>query len=122
MWNKPTKERLEQIPGLYKTENVPLQEKLIYLHFFIGNCDWFVAEFDGLDTCFGFVILDGEFENAEWGYFALSELGDLNLQGIEIDCELEENWQLRPAKQVNRISDAQGWLKTSMIKMRGNNV
>jgi len=28
MWNKPSKERLAQIPGLYETEKVPLQEKI----------------------------------------------------------------------------------------------
>ena len=40
-------ERLEKIPRLYETEHVPLKDKLIYLHFFIGACDWFIAEFDG---------------------------------------------------------------------------
>ena len=43
MWNEPTKEQLAKIPGLYETEGIPLKDKLIYLHFFIGGCDWYVA-------------------------------------------------------------------------------
>jgi len=49
MWNLPTIGRLKQIPELYETENTPLKDKLIYLHFFIGACDWYIAEFDHQD-------------------------------------------------------------------------
>lgn len=58
MWNIPDKLRLDQIPRLYETESVPVQDKLIYLHFFIGGSDWYVAEFEGEDTFFGYVILN----------------------------------------------------------------
>jgi hypothetical protein len=47
MWNEPDKEQLLKIPKLYETEDVPLKDKLIHLHFFIGGCDWHVAEYDG---------------------------------------------------------------------------
>jgi hypothetical protein len=47
MWNEPTNERLAQIPKLYETEEISLKDKTIYLHFFIGGCDWYVAETDG---------------------------------------------------------------------------
>lgn len=45
---------------------MPLAEKIIYLHFFIGACDWYVAELDD-DTweSFGYTDL-GEAQNAEW--------------------------------------------------------
>ena len=43
MWNIPSEERLKRIPRLYETEKVPLKDKLIYLHFFIGGCDWYIA-------------------------------------------------------------------------------
>jgi len=39
MWNIPSKERLEKIPKLYETESIPLEDKMIHLHFFIGGCD-----------------------------------------------------------------------------------
>ena len=68
MWNIPSKERLNKIPKLYETEEIPLDKKLIYLHFFIGGSDWYIAEFDGDDIFFGYVILNGDMECAEWGY------------------------------------------------------
>ena len=68
MWNTPIAERLSKIPRLYETEHIPLQDKLIYLHFFIGGCDWYIAEYDGEDLFWGFAILNDEFQNAEWGW------------------------------------------------------
>jgi hypothetical protein len=65
MWNEPSRERLAKIPRLYETENVRLQDKLIHLHFFIGACDWFIAEFDGEDVFWGFAILNDDYEMAE---------------------------------------------------------
>ena len=57
MWNTPNKIRLATIPALYATDEIPAKEKLIHLHFFLGGCDWYVAEFDGSDLFWGFVIL-----------------------------------------------------------------
>ena len=68
MWNTPGEEQLNRIPRLYETENTPAEEKLIYLHFFIGGCDWYIAEYDGGDLFFGFAILNGDDENAECGF------------------------------------------------------
>ena len=31
------------------------------------------------------------------------------IEDIEIDCELEELWKIRPAKEINLICKAQGW-------------
>jgi len=112
MWNEPSKKRLDKIPRLYDTEDIPLKEKNIHLHFFLGSCDWFAAEFDGDDVFFGFVVLNGDLEMAEWGYFSLSELKEIRTRhGFEIDCELEEYWKVRPAKDVGLIAKAQDWKK-----------
>ena len=86
MWNEPSQKQLAEIPKLYETEKVPLREKLIYLHFFIGNCDWYIAEFDGQDIFWGFSILNQDYQNAEWGYISFAELRFININGIEIDC------------------------------------
>jgi hypothetical protein len=103
MWNIPTKERLEKIPLLYETENIPLKDKLIYLHFFIGGCDWWAAEYDGEDLFWGFVNLSDD-DYAEWGYFSLDELKSIKIQGwLEIDCETEENWTVKKASEINGI-------------------
>ena len=109
MWNSPGIERLARMPGLYETENIPLQEKMIHLHFFIAGCDWYVAEFDG-DLFFGFAILNGDLEIAEWGYVSLDELADLKIGGwLEVDCETEKSWRIRPACEVEKIRMACSW-------------
>lgn len=96
MWNVPSKERLDKIPRLYATEKVPVPDKLIYLHFFIGSCDWYIAEYDGDDTFFGYAILNGDLECAEWGYVSFAELKEVRVQGwCEVDCELETIWRVK---------------------------
>ena len=103
MWNEPSQERLSRIPRLYETEQTPIKDKLIHLHFFIGGCDWYIAEFDGDDLFFGFAILNNDTDNSEWGYVSFAELKSLSIRGIEIDCELEEFWSPKPASQIPRI-------------------
>jgi hypothetical protein len=103
MWNEPSKERLDRIPRLYETENVPLPDKLIHLHFFIGGCDWFVAEYDGEDLFFGYAVLNGDYDNAEWGYVSLSELKAVRVGFLEVDCESEDAWAIRKASQIPAI-------------------
>ena len=103
MWNPPSVELLNQIPRLYTTEHVQLREKVIHMHFFIGGCDWFVSEYDGEDLFFGYAVLNDDMQNAEWGYFTLSELKDINIHGLEIDCDLY--WKPMPAGEIERIKD-----------------
>ena len=100
MWNTPTEKRLKTIPKLYETEGVALKDKLIYLHFFIGNSDWYIAEFDGKDTFWGYAILNGDDQNAEWGYISFQELREIKIGYVEIDCELENLWLIKPASQI----------------------
>ena len=103
MWNEPSKDRLAAIPRLYETEHVPLQDKMIHLHFFIAGCDWYVAEFDGDDLFWGFAILHNDFVNAEWGYISFAELKAVRLKGwLEVDCDL--HWKVRKASEVDRIA------------------
>jgi len=112
MWNIPNKERLAKIPKLYQTENTPLKEKLIHLHLFIGGCDWYICEFDGEDLFWGFAILNNDLQNAEWGYISFGELKPIKVQGwLEVDCELEEFWQVKRAIEIDKIRIAHGWLK-----------
>mgnify|MGYP006420742151 FL=1 len=111
MWNEPTKERLARIPKLYDTEEIPVQGKEIYLHFFLGGSDWFISETNGEDIMFGFCILNNDYEMAEWGYVSLSELRSIKIEGwLEVDCELEDHWKVRPAKDVDQIRKACGWM------------
>ncbi len=109
MWNAPSKRQLAKLPKLYETESVPLKDKIIHLHFFIGSCDWYIAEFDTDDNMFfGFSILNQDYQNAEWGYISFGELKSIKVQGwLEIDNDL--HWKVRPAREVKEICQAQGW-------------
>ena len=125
MWNEPTKERLNKMPSLYATEGISLQQKMVWLHFFIGGCDWWAVEFDheGGDLFFGFVVLNNSYDNSEWGYFSLSEMRSIKISGfLEIDCELPEYWEVRPASMVNDICLAQGWPMPNFASKRIDNI
>jgi len=116
MWNEPTKERMNKIPKLYETEDVPLKEKQVHLHFFIGGCDWYICETNGKDIMWGFCILNDDYEMAEWGYVSLAELRHIKVGGwLEVDCESEEFWEVRRAIDVDKIRFAQGWNKEDSL-------
>lgn len=104
MWNIPSEERLKRIPRLYETEHIPPRDKLIYLHFFMGGCDWYISEYDGEDLFWGYTILNEDHENAEWGYISFSELKAIKMEGwLEVDCEVEEFWKIRKASEIEKI-------------------
>ena len=108
MWNVPTEEQLASIPRLYEAEHITLRDKIIHFHFFIGGCDWYIAEFDSKDTFFGFTILNGDLQNAEWGYVSFKELKDIKIGGyLEVDHNLY--WDPRPSREVKLICKAHGW-------------
>ena len=89
MLNAPTPDVLAAIPGLYRTEETPIAQKTIHLHFFISACHWFAAEFDGNDLFFGYATL-GDAINAEWGYFSLKELRETRMMAPILDMETGE--------------------------------
>jgi hypothetical protein len=89
------------IPDLYSTENIATEDKMIHCHFVFGHCHWFAAEYDKNDTCFGYVILNGDFQNAEWGYFSLQELQEVSLGSFHV--QIDTNWKVQPAKNIELI-------------------
>ena len=102
MWNIPSKKRLAKLPKLYETEGTPLKDKMIYFHFFIGGCDWYISEYDGEDLFFGFAILNNDMQNAEWGYISFRELKEIKVNGwCEIDNDL--HWEIKKASEVPKI-------------------
>lgn len=105
MWNKPTLKRLSKIPDLKATEDVPVKDKKVYLHFFIGGCDWYVVEYDKKDTFFGFAILNNDVDNAEWGYFSFIELLHLKIGFVEVDCEKTTYFPVQKISKISRINN-----------------
>ncbi len=104
MLNKPSEAQFRKLPGLYQTEDIPAVDKLMHLHFFLGDSHWFVAEFDGEDLFFGFAVLGGDLINAEWGYFSLTELDSVKVLGVfSVVCD--QNWQPTPAGEIDIIKE-----------------
>lgn len=106
MWSPPTESQLAKLPRLYETEQTDLQDKIVHLHFFIFGSDWYAVEFDGEDIFFGYVILNNDDQMAEWGYFSLSELKAINVNGFEIECD--QYWTPKLAKDINKIRKGMG--------------
>jgi hypothetical protein len=106
MWNKPTENQLSKLPELYSTESIPLMEKVIHMHFFLGGCDWYVAEYDKeSQNIFGFAILNNNYQMAEWGYFNFNELCELKVKFVEVDRDIHFTQTM--AKCIDKIKRAE---------------
>jgi len=96
MWNTPNSEQLARIPRLgSQLENPDLEtgDIMMHLHFYVGSCDWWIAEFDGEDTFYGFACL-GDSSSAEWGTVSFSELRKLMVNVPMKDEQSGESWQI----------------------------
>lgn len=81
-------------PKLYATEKLPMRDKVIHAHFFVGACDWWLAEYCAETLAFGYVNL-GDPQCAEWGYFDLAELAALSVEhpaGFPLVVERDLHW------------------------------
>jgi hypothetical protein len=101
MWNTPTPKDLSKLPGFGEQEKTPMRNQLIHMHFFIGGSDWWITEFDGEDTFFGFCRLNGDDINSEWGYVSFTELKEINVNGIEVDRDMY--WNPKPCSEIEAI-------------------
>jgi len=46
---------------------------------------------------------------AEWGYISFKELCEISVHGVEIDCEFEEHFPIRKAKEIENICKGNRW-------------
>ena len=82
-------ELVEQIPGLYETEDTQLEDKVVFAHYFCGAADWYVCELDReTGEMFGHCDLGLGFP--EWGYVRIQDLAELRGQfGLPVERELD---------------------------------
>lgn len=83
---------INTMPGTYETEETETPDKIVYLHYFKGGSDFYIIEKDkGSDQdpepgkqfqAWGYAVLNGDHENAEFGYINIHEL--IN-NGVELD-------------------------------------
>ncbi len=77
---------IEQMPKTYETDGQDENKKMVYLHYFSSGSDWYILEKDSEKDqlqAFGYVILNGDFQNAEYGYISIEELKSIGR--IELD-------------------------------------
>lgn len=104
MLKQPTEEELSKVPELYKTEKIPLSERDVYFHFFCGNNDWWILEYDPKDRLF-FCI--AKIFVYEMGYVSFDEMKDVKAFGM-MEIERDTNFKV---KKVKDIDELKGWLK-----------
>lgn len=94
-----TKTVAKKLPTLRAQENA--SDPVVHAKFFnpCGAATWYVLEFDGEDTFFGYVNL-GDHDNAELGYFSLAELQSIRVFGGRLGIERDLHWDPTPLSKV----------------------
>jgi hypothetical protein len=91
----------EAIPALYATDRIPVAEKMIVAHYFVGGCDWWITEYNPADgIAFGYACL-GDPTMAEWGYVSLVELEEIVIRpsvGLPIPMVVERDLHWNPTR------------------------
>lgn len=88
------------LPPLYANEGMSLDDAVVILRLFSpygnGKMTWYVTEFDGKDTMFGFVALG--MGGDEWGPMSLSELESLDVPGFRGLQAVERDTSWKPTR------------------------
>lgn len=61
----------------------------VAFHYFVGNSDFYISQLYPDGTAFGYTILNGDVEMAEWGYQNIEEIINVS-QWIEMDYHVPE--------------------------------
>ena len=105
MIDEPSQEDLAKLPSLGSTEDLNWRDIVIHLHFKLGPCDWYAAEYDSqARTLFCFVVLNDDLANAAWEITSYDELRAMDVNGDQVTRD--EAWEPKPAGTIPRIYDA----------------
>jgi ppGpp synthetase/RelA/SpoT-type nucleotidyltranferase len=86
--------RFIDIPKLYFQDEKG-KNAIVYLHYFSSGSDWYITELDKTTgEAFGYVILNGDTQNSEFGYIDIKDLVSNNK--IEIDLY----WSLQTLNEI----------------------
>ena len=94
-----------RIPKLYRTDNKPHDEIIVWLKFFTPDSSWtwYVWEYDGDDTFFGLTIG----HEVELGYVSLSEIREATgPMGLHIERDIW--WKPQPLCQIPEYAEWSG--------------
>jgi ppGpp synthetase/RelA/SpoT-type nucleotidyltranferase len=83
-----------EIPNLYFQDEKG-KNAIVYLHYFNSGSDWYITELDKTTgEAFGYVILNGDTQNSEFGYIDIHELTSNNR------IELDRYWSLQTLNEI----------------------
>jgi hypothetical protein len=75
--------RFNEMPKTYETEDTAMDDKIVHLHYFRGNQDWYIIEKDMEEEQIqAFGMADIGFGLSGGGYISLEELAEC---GVELD-------------------------------------
>jgi hypothetical protein len=99
--DREAKEYKKNHPATYRSYSEEIA--LPTVHFFNSSSDWYIFEWDGDDRLFGYAILNGDLQNAEWGYVSLSELH--GNYGFGRNVELDFFYSPSPIATILKAAD-----------------
>ena len=108
VWNMPDKAREESLNNLsVALKDIPKiagqdgkgKDATVYLHYFNPNSDWYITELskDGSEA-FGYVVLNGDFRMAEFGYIDISSMLSMNM-GLK-NPQLDQYWSYKTVNEI----------------------
>jgi hypothetical protein len=84
---------IKETPKLYEQDGKG-EDSIVHFHYFSSNSDWFITELDlEKKLMFGYVVLNGDLINSEFGYISLDEI-------TSMDVELDFNFDKMTVKQA----------------------
>jgi hypothetical protein len=111
MINRPTDSELMKLAEIRIDKNNPLEERVIYMHFFLDGHDWYLSEYDPQRRIFfGYMVPNEDYRNAGWGYFSIDELDRMRAKA-NTEVIRNTHWKPKRAIDVDRIRDAYTWRK-----------
>ena len=113
MWAKPTKADLEKLhKNLKKQQKAEDGSTIILSHFFMGSCDWYIVDYDPeTEIMYGYAILNGDLQNAEWGTVFYKEDPNnpaskvnnlMNIKQEYVEVDYDKHWTPKPFSEIEK--------------------
>ncbi|AXG68202.1 hypothetical protein KORDIASMS9_00392 [Kordia sp. SMS9] len=85
--------QLEEIPK--KSQGESIEKSSVHAHYYHGNTDWYIVDIvEENNLLFGYIILNGNTQDAEAGYFSIDELTEernARIGFIELDFHFKKD-------------------------------